>query len=159
MPLGPGGVGLDHGGISETVDDHAGKAIGLGMDQAVKGRVVQRLAQIGSARHALDDPVAVDLRACVPVKNAGKDLGIRVDGDRCDGPPLVVLQSGDRSRLDRLGAPVCDDLVVVDPRETPPDTARIDLGLEADDGTFGAHAPPLSTSAERGKRISAGGRA
>ncbi len=45
MRLGPGGIGLDHGHIAEAVDDDAGQAIGLGMDQPVEGRIEQARAQ------------------------------------------------------------------------------------------------------------------
>ena len=52
------GIHLHDHGIAETVDDHAGQAVGLGMDEAIVGNANQPVAQ----RHGIGELAAEEQR-------------------------------------------------------------------------------------------------
>ena len=137
MRLGPGGVGLDHGRIAEAVDDDAGQAIGLGMDEPVEGRIEQPLAQ-GQRRGKTAREPALSICA------SGSRSSIRamifdsvLTVTRPKGRALAILQHRKRAGGERLRAPVGDQFIGIDPGKAMTDRARLGLGLQADDGAGG----------------------
>ncbi len=132
MCLGPGSIGLDHRGIAETVDHHTGQAIRLGMDQAIVGGVEQAFPQIQRTRQPRRKPVLIDHRLGVAVEHPGDDLRFHIDCNKAERPPLAILQHGKGAGGQRLGAPVGDQLIRVDPRKAMANGAGLGLGFEAD---------------------------
>ena len=90
--LHPRGIGLQRQRVAVAVDDQAGQAIGLGMDQAVVGRVVELLPQRQRGAEPALRPVQVEHRAGVAVQPPGGDQAVRVEAPGAVVPAVVALQ-------------------------------------------------------------------
>jgi len=133
MRLGPSGIGLNHCRIAKAVDDDTGQAIGLGMDQSVKGRLIKPIAQRLRPRDPRTQPGAVNHRLGITVQHPRDDLGFDVDRHQPQRAALGVLKHGQRAGGQRLRAPIGDQLIGIDPGKAVPNGARLGLGAQAHD--------------------------
>ena len=135
MRLGPGGIGLDHGHIPETVDDDTGKTVRFGMDQAVKRGREQPGAQGQGGFQTLGKPRLIDHGSRIAVQHPGDDLGFHIDGDQTQGAAVAILEHGKGTGGQALRPPVGDQFIRIDPGKAVPDRPRLGLGFQTDNGT------------------------
>ena len=104
------------------------------MDQAVKGLLIQSLAQGQRAVQTLREPVGIDLRLNIHIDDAGDDFGIRIDRHQCQRTAMLILKDREGAGGQRLGAPVGHHLVGIGPGKAVTDAPRVHLGTQADYG-------------------------
>ena len=130
-----GRVHLDHQGLAEAVDDQAGQAVGLGMDQPVVGHADQPVAQRGGLRQPPAEEQRIDRGVGLGREHAGGDQRMRVEGDQAQRLAARRAQDGERARRQRLGLGVHQDLVGEGPGMAGAD-ATILAGAQQDAGQF-----------------------
>ena len=130
MDFGPGGVRLHHRGIAETIDDHAGEAVGLRMDKAVERRVIEAAAQRKRAGQAFGEPVVRQLGDPGAVQHPPCNARSGVCRDKGQRFAARILQHAERAGRDRLAPPVEDEFIVINPRIAETDAARVHLWFQ-----------------------------
>ena len=141
-----GTIDLDHQQPAEAVDHRAREAVGLGMDQAIEGAVIEPVAKRGGPEEAVGQEARID--GCIDARGqepAG-DQRMRIEEGQTDGLAIGTEQAHDAARREGLGAGIHDDLIRVDPGMAEQEPA-VGLGPKGD----AAHGRSLSAPTLRGK--------
>ena len=142
-PVRPGSVRLDHRRVAEPVDHQAGQPVGLGMDEAIEGCVIQPFPQLQGARQLRGQPFGVDHGPGVGVHHPAHDLAVGVDRHQSQGLALGILQHRKTARRDRAAAAVQHGFVGEDPGKSVADRLGLGFWAQAQHGQIGHRVHPF----------------
>ena len=123
QPVPAGGVGLQHDHVAETVDDEAGQAVGLGMDEPVERSIEKPLAHGQRPGDPPPHEFQIDRRILVAGQHPRRDQRVRVEVRYAHHLGLRGHHPDHAARQQRLGGGVDLELVREQPRAAAAKTA------------------------------------